>query len=68
MDLPNRPPCFLIQIRLSWAADALALGLGVPHSCADALDDQAAFQFGDRSKNRKNQLASGRGCIELLRE
>ena len=55
-------------IGLCRAADQLSLGSSVTHSCSDALDNQAAFELGDRSQNRKNQLAGGRGCVELLGE
>src|SRR5262249_15383232 len=45
-----------------------AFRLGVSHSCSDAFDNQAAFEFGDGSQDCKNQLAGWRGCIELLGE
>src|SRR5690242_5830638 len=66
MSFPDCPPCILIQIGLRLAANALSLSLGASRSCSDALDNQAAFEFGDGSQDRKNQLSQGEIWLQSL--
>jgi len=46
--------------------DALPLGLGPRHPSFHALTDQGPLKLGERRHHRKNQLALGRGGVNVF--
>jgi hypothetical protein len=56
-------------IEIKWlTSDVTTLELGAPHAGADALDDQVAFQFGDRSDDDHDSPAQGAAGVDLFAE
>ena len=49
-------------------ADAVSFETGAPHAGADPLDDQVAFEFGDRGDNDHDGAAQRSGGVHVFAE
>ena len=59
----------LLAVEFQWtASDGSAFELGSPHTGTNPLDDQAAFEFSDRSDDDDDSSSQRSAGIDLLAE